>query len=143
MRLLLVLLAGMLAGCKGEQPPDLCKRITQHCEGNIAVACYTVTDCDLCDYHANISRWDCEAAGIADHGTAWVCRVGPVSGHLASFCVDASLTPCAPHSPGDTWCDGMGHTAHCSETTDGPLVTTSVPCYGCECTPGPRPGAGS
>jgi len=29
MRLLLVLLAGMLAGCKGEQPPDLCKRITQ------------------------------------------------------------------------------------------------------------------
>jgi hypothetical protein len=139
MHLRVALLAGMLAGCKAEHPPDLCKGFSPHCEVNIAVACYTVSDCDQCGYYPKISHMDCEADGIADHGTAWVCRVGLVSGHAASFCVDASLTPCAPRLPGDSWCDGMGHTVSCRETTDGPLVTTSIMCYGCECTPGPRP----
>jgi hypothetical protein len=117
-----LLLAGMLAGCRGEHPEDLCNGISQTCEGNTAVACYVSEDCDQCDFHRDIERTDCVVEGIAYNGTPWVCRDGPLSGRLGSFCVDASLTPCAPHRPDDLWCDGNGHTALCRETTDGPLV---------------------
>lgn len=128
-RLRLALLAGMLANCKGEQPPDLCKGISPTCEGTIAVSCWTFTDCDQCDYYQRISRFNCKTEGIADHGVAWVCRVGKVNGYASSFCVDASLTPCAPHVPGDQWCDGLGNTVICSNTIDGPLVKTEAGCY--------------
>ena len=142
MRLLpLLTLAVVFAGCKAPGEPDLCRGFEPHCEGNVGIICYTVTDCDQCSYYRHLARNDCDYMGLL-YGVSRTCKVGRVHGHSSAVCVDTSETPCGMHEADEIWCAGLGKTAVCYETVDGPLVSSGVSCYDCACNPNPRPDAG-